>query len=63
MRIYNIKNKKDVIYVGDTKIDYKMSNNAKVNYIQANYGFFKLNIKNKINNFFEMHSVLKKINF
>ena len=63
MRIYNIKNKKDVIYVGDTKIDLKMSTNAKVNYIQANYGFFKLNIKNKINNFLEMHSVLKKINF
>lgn len=63
MRKLNIKNKKNVIYVGDTKTDFYTAKKAKINYIQANYGFFSFKHKCVINNITQLPKILKIINF
>ena len=52
--------KKNVYYIGDTYIDYKFANKAKVNFIFCSYGYGNINLKKvkKINKFSQ---VLKKI--
>ena len=37
--------KKEIIYVGDTIVDYRFSKRANINFIFANYGYGKLNFK------------------
>jgi HAD superfamily hydrolase (TIGR01549 family) len=37
--------KKDVVYVGDTNNDFLSARRAKINFIYANYGYGKINVK------------------
>ena len=45
-------NKKDIVFVGDTYIDYKTAKNAKIDFVFAKYGYgnimkiYKLKINN-----------------
>ena len=38
--------KKEIIYIGDTIVDYRFSKRAKINFIFADYGYGKLNLNN-----------------
>ena len=46
-------NKKKIVYVGDMKVDYLLSKNAKINFIYAKYGY------SKNQNFKFKHSIRK----
>ena len=63
MNSLNIKDKNNVIYIGDTKTDFLTAKNAGVKYINANYGFFSLNHSYVINKFSQLPKKLKEIKF
>jgi len=52
-------NKKDTVYVGDTKIDYLCAKKAKINFIFTNYGYGKLNLKKNIFSINSIEKILK----
>ncbi len=56
-----IKNRSNVVYIGDTKYDFLTAKKAKINFIHASYGFEKkiADVKVKINKFSDL---LKEIN-
>ena len=65
LKLSRIKNKKNAVYVGDTKIDYMAAKNSGINYVQAKYGFRtkRFSSKNNIEKFYLLPKVLDSFNF
>ena len=55
IRRFNLK-KRDCVYVGDMKVDFTAANNAKIDFILANYGYEKKIMSKviKINKFIDL---------
>ena len=65
LKLSRIKNKKNAVYVGDTKIDYMAAKNSGINYVHAKYGFQikRFPCKYKIKKFSLLPKVLNSFNF
>ena len=65
LKLSRIKNKKNAVYVGDTKIDYMAAKNSGINYVHAKYGFQikGLPCKHNIEKFNLLPKVLNDFNF
>ena len=65
LKLSKIKNKKNAVYVGDTKIDYMAAKNSGINYVHAKYGFQikRFPCKHNIEKFNLLPKVLNGFNF
>ena len=65
LKLSRIKNKKNAVYVGDTKIDYMAAKSSGINYVHAKYGFQtkRFPCKNNIEKFYLLPKVLDSFNF
>ena len=65
LKLSRIKNKRNAVYVGDTKIDYMAAKNSGINYVHAQYGFRtkRFSCKNNIEKFYQLPKVLDSFNF
>ena len=65
LKLSRIKNKKNAVYVGDTKIDCMAAKNSGINYVHAKYGFQikRFPCKHNIEKFNLLPKVLNGFNF